>query len=158
MLFLDGELRVVAASRAFDERPERLLGRSIYDLPGSRWDVSALRRLLEASLADAQSVDDYSLPRESERDPPLRVNARRMRFPGDDDDTLVLAFEESALSEPSTERLALLDRARANATVRTAVVPVVTTDPYGKIEAVNDATERVFGYARAELVGSNVSM
>lgn len=49
-------------------------------------------------------------------------------------------------------------RARLLAILETAVDAIVTIEESGVIESVNPAAERVFGYAREELVGRNVSM
>ena len=44
------------------------------------------------------------------------------------------------------------------AVIRTSLDAIVTIDEAGLIEAVNPATERMFGYAEAELVGRNIAM
>ncbi len=49
-------------------------------------------------------------------------------------------------------------RARLLAILETAVDAIVTIEESGVIESVNPAAERMFGYAREELVGRNVSM
>ena len=46
---------------------------------------------------------------------------------------------------------------RLRAILRTATDAIVTIEESGAIESINPATERMFGYARDELVGHNVS-
>ncbi|MEZ6127218.1 MAG: PAS domain S-box protein [Planctomycetaceae bacterium] len=50
------------------------------------------------------------------------------------------------------------DLARLRAVLDSAVDGIVTIDDRGHIEAVNPATERLFGYSASELIGRNVSM
>ena len=58
-----------------------------------------------------------------------------------------------------TKRTSLSENARRlRAILHTAVDAIVTIEESGVIESINPATERMFGYGRDELVGSNVSV
>ena len=48
--------------------------------------------------------------------------------------------------------------AQTRAIVQTAVDAIITIDDHAIIQSVNQATERIFGYATEEMVGRNVSM
>lgn len=50
-----------------------------------------------------------------------------------------------------------LNEARLKAILNTVVDAILTIDERGLIETVNPATERIFGYAAAEMIGRNVS-
>ena len=47
---------------------------------------------------------------------------------------------------------------RIGAIVNTATDAILTIDDRGIIQSVNPATERMFGYSRAEMIGRNVNM
>ncbi|HYG90580.1 MAG TPA: PAS domain S-box protein [Azospirillum sp.] len=56
-------------------------------------------------------------------------------------------------------RRALVRAERRTAAILTAAVDgIITIDEYGRVESFNLAAERIFGYARAEVVGQNVKM
>jgi two-component system CheB/CheR fusion protein len=84
LLVLDGTLRVVSASRAYYEQflvsPEETLRRPIYELRNHRWDIPALRELLETVLPRDRSFEGYLVEQDS---PPvgrgkLQLSARRI--------------------------------------------------------------------------------
>jgi PAS domain S-box-containing protein len=56
------------------------------------------------------------------------------------------------------ERAIYEGQERLRAVVETAVDGIITIDERGTIETVNPATERIFGYTEAEVVGRNISM
>lgn len=71
----------------------------------------------------------------------------------------LLAQQAGELVAHVEAETALHDReARLAAILTTAADAIVTIDERGVIDSVNPATERLFGYPKAELVGRNVSM
>ena len=63
------------------------------------------------------------------------------------------------ISERKANEAALRDNeARIRAIVETAVDCILVIDAVGTIESVNQATERLFGYPAAELLGQNIRM
>jgi diguanylate cyclase (GGDEF)-like protein/PAS domain S-box-containing protein len=63
---------------------------------------------------------------------------------------------EAAVHERTSELAA--SEARTTAIVNTAVDAIITSDEHGTIQSINPATEKIFGYARAELIGQNVAV
>ncbi|HSM92278.1 MAG TPA: chemotaxis protein CheB [Anaeromyxobacteraceae bacterium] len=65
LLVLDGSLRVVSANRAFHQAfgttPQETAARRIYELSGGRWDIPALRELLERVLPRDQAFERFEL-------------------------------------------------------------------------------------------------
>jgi PAS domain S-box-containing protein len=65
LIFLNQDLRVVAASRSFYQffkvKPEETAGQLIYDLGNKQWDIPKLRELLETILPQKATFDDYEV-------------------------------------------------------------------------------------------------
>jgi two-component system CheB/CheR fusion protein len=65
LLVLDRGLRVVTANRAFHQAfgttPGDTEGRQVYELSGRRWDIPALRELLERVLPRDQAFEHFAL-------------------------------------------------------------------------------------------------
>jgi two-component system CheB/CheR fusion protein len=98
LLVLDGGLRVVSANVAFHAtfatRPESTLGRHVYELADRRWDLPALRQLLEQVLPRDQAFERFAV---SETSPDGTVTRRLLdgrRIGGGDGSTalILLAF------------------------------------------------------------------
>ena len=102
LVVLDGDMKVVSASRSFYRyfrtAPEQTVGRSIYDLGDGQWNIPALRELLETILPRDQSFEDFVI----ERDFPLighskmLLNARRLVGDDGEKPLLLLAMEAVA--------------------------------------------------------------
>ena len=71
--------------------------------------------------------------------------------------TQVSLHSEVAMENPS-ESSTDLNREKLEGILNSAVDSIITIDTRGIVESVNPATERIFGYSRAEIVGNNVNM
>jgi two-component system, chemotaxis family, CheB/CheR fusion protein len=70
MLVLDPDLRIILANRPFYSTfriaPDNAVGRLLYDLDNCRWDIPALRKLLEKILPKVPAFNDYLMSHEFE--------------------------------------------------------------------------------------------
>lgn len=84
LLVLHPDLRVKSANPAFygsfHVRPEKTIGRRIYDLGNGQWSIPGLRRLLENVLPDSNVFDNYEVEHDFEGigRRVMLVNARRL--------------------------------------------------------------------------------
>jgi two-component system CheB/CheR fusion protein len=100
LLVLDSQLRVVTASRSFYHHfrvtPEVTLGRPVYELGDSQWDIPTLRELLQSLLLRDEPFEDYLV----EHNFPvighqrMLLNARRINTPTGQPRLILLAIEE----------------------------------------------------------------
>ncbi len=99
-LLLSKDLRVVSANRSFYETfhvsPEETENHLIYDLGNRQWDIPALQTLLKEVLSNSHPVHDYEVEHEFENigRKIMRLNALRIRKPGDNSELILLAIED----------------------------------------------------------------
>ncbi len=109
LLVLDGDLRVISASRSFystfqTTAPETE-GRMVYDLGSGEWNNPALRDLLDRILPEHGVMDHFEI----EQDFPhigrrtMMLNARKVFYAGRSTSSLLLAIED-VTSRRATER------------------------------------------------------
>ena len=107
LLVLDGELRVIAASRSFyltfEVRPEDTQGRLLHALGNGQWDIPALRVLFEQILPEQGAIEDYEVEHEFPRlgRRTMRLNARQVFYERGAGTTILLGMQDV------TERRAL---------------------------------------------------
>jgi two-component system, chemotaxis family, CheB/CheR fusion protein len=111
LVVLDGELRIVSASRsfyrAFQVNPADTEGRLLYAIGQRQWDIPQLRQLLEDILPKNTHFDDFRV----EHDFPaighqaLLLNARRIA-PDDQGQSLILLAMEDVTESPNMPRQA----------------------------------------------------
>jgi chemotaxis protein methyltransferase CheR len=100
LLVLDGNLRVVAASRSFyatfRTTPEETIGRMVYDLGTGAWNNAALRLLLERIVPEHGVMDNFEIeqlfPLIGQKT--MLLNARKVFYEGDANTTMLLAIED----------------------------------------------------------------
>ncbi|MEQ1529395.1 MAG: chemotaxis protein CheB [Methylococcales bacterium] len=109
LLVLDGDLRVVSANRAFYQYFQVLVadtvGRKVFDLGNSQWNIPALRDLLEILLPRDQSIEGYVV----EHDFPvighhkINVNARRIVSKANEPPLILLSIDTLKPKPPTKE-------------------------------------------------------
>lgn len=110
LLVLDGDLRVVAASRSFyatfKTTPAETQGRLVYDLGTGEWNNAALRELLERIIPEHGVMDHFEVEQDFPTIGPrtMLLNARKVFYQGDLNTTLLLAIEDIT-DRRITERL-----------------------------------------------------
>jgi two-component system CheB/CheR fusion protein len=100
LLVLAGDLQVVSANRAFYQyfqvTAADTVGRKIYDLENSQWNIPALRKLLEIILPRDQAVEGYMV----EHDFPaighhkIMLNARRIVGKANEPSLILLTMDD----------------------------------------------------------------
>ena len=154
--------RIVRANRRFQEMigygEEELLERTIFDLTHPE-DRQRNRELYEEIVAGRRR--SFQLDKRYVRKDGSVFWARLSVYP------LVDSGETPrhliGLVEDVTERRAMAQERlqaaqRLEALLLSAVDAIITIDPQGTVQSLNAATERLFGYSAAELVGQNVKM
>ncbi len=100
LLVLDADLKIISASRSFNEffqvPPEETLGRLLYDLGNGQWNIPQLRTLLEEILPQKTVLDGFSVthdfPTIGRRT--LLLNARQVRQAPGQNRLILLAIED----------------------------------------------------------------
>jgi two-component system CheB/CheR fusion protein len=156
---LDGTIRTWnrAAERLYGYTRDEAVGRSVERLvPEDRAEELAA---IMARLRRGETVEQLETERvrkDGQRIPvaltvsPVRENSGKV------ESASVIARD---MSERKRAEQALRDReGRLQAILDTAADAIITIDDHGIIQSVNAATERMFGYAAAEMVGQNVKL
>ncbi len=156
---LDGTIRSwnAAAVRLFGYRRNEIVGRSIMKLIPR--DRIAEERAIVNRLRRRQRVDHYETVRIRKDGRPIEVSVSVSPI-ADADGRVIGACK---IARNITERKQAEEMLRRNeqltrAILDTAADAIITIDQRGTIRSANAATERLFGYTAAELVGKNVNV
>ncbi|WP_412069258.1 PAS domain S-box protein [Rubrivirga sp. IMCC43871] len=162
LLVLDKDLRVVSANAAFYETfhasKDNTEGRLVFELGDAQWDIPRLRTLLEELLPQNHEFNDF----EVEHTFPgvgrkvMRLNARRVRKPGNHSELILLAIEdvtearlaryEMEVSEQRYRRL--FESARDGILILDArTMSVIDANPY---------MSELLGYTKEEFEGKQL--
>jgi two-component system CheB/CheR fusion protein len=122
LLVLDSDLRVRTVSRAFirvfDHMDEDPIGRLIYQLGDSEWDIAELRRLLEGILHGSPAMDDFEVTHDFARigRRTMLLNARLLEGPVGGVRMIVLAIADVTAQKRLSDDLnfASLELRRSN--------------------------------------------
>jgi len=163
LLVLDGDLKVVSASRSFYEtfkvQEKDTEKRFIYDLGNKQWDIPKLRHLLESILPKNESFNDY----EVEHDFPaigkriMLLNARRIPRPPDKPRVILLAIEDITESKQFTGRKRAEEELKESEQKYRALFEgspdgiIVADVENGQYIDVNPAICRKLGYSEKEI-------
>jgi PAS domain S-box-containing protein len=159
LVVLDPNLRVTVANesfyRTFHVTPSETQGQFLYDLGSRQWDIPRLRTLLEEILPRDRSFNDFEVEHDFERlgRRTMLLNARRL-----DHVHLILLALEDVTERKRLEESLRESQERISAIVTSAADAILTIDERGIIESVNPATEQMFGYCAAELIGQTVNI
>jgi PAS domain S-box-containing protein len=104
LIVLDGDLKVISASRSFYEvfkvKPEETEKQLIYDLGNRQWDIPKLRELLEDILPKTASFDNFEVEHDflgvGKRI--MLLNARQIYQKANQTKLILLAIED--ITEP----------------------------------------------------------
>jgi two-component sensor histidine kinase len=100
LLLLDGDLKLIAASKSFCQAfqidPSSIPGRSLRELGSGEWNIAQLVALLNATASGYAKIDSYELDlhRKGREDRHLVLNAQKLEYGNEDHARLLLAVSD----------------------------------------------------------------
>jgi len=100
LLLLDGDLKLIAASKSFCQAfqidPASVAGCFLRELGAGEWDLAQLMSLLEATASGYARIESYEidLRRKNREDRHLVLNAQKLEYGNDDSVRLLLAVSD----------------------------------------------------------------
>lgn len=158
-IVLDKDLRVRSANRCFYQTfhvsPEETEGQFIYDLGNRQWDIPALRTLLKEVLSNNHPIHDYEVEHDFQSigRKIMRLNALRIREPGNHSELILLAIEDITERRQAQEAKLFLA-----SIVESSEDSMISINFDGFITSWNKAAERLYGYPAVEAIGKPLTM
>lgn len=161
-LVLDKDLRVVSANRRFLETfqvsMDETEGGLVYELGNGQWDIHALRAALgQITSSDVPVVDfeiEHAFPHLGTRH--MRLNARRVRNPGNDSELLLLAIED-VTDQKRSQRHLILSEQRYRRLFEAARDGILILDAKTmRIEDANPFMCELLGYTLEQFLGKEL--
>ncbi|MDQ3099634.1 MAG: ATP-binding protein, partial [bacterium] len=155
LLVLNKDLRIISANEAFYNAfkvaPNDTENRLLYDLGNRQWNIPKLRILLEEILPEKNTIEDFVVEHDFKDigQKTMLLNARTLRQGPDKTSLILLAIEDI------TEKKRSLMYTRS--LIEASLDPLVTISPDGKITDVNDATIKVTGIPKENLIDTDFS-
>lgn len=155
LLVLNKDLRIISANEAFYNAfkvaPNDTENRLLYDLGNRQWNIPKLRVLLEEILPEKNTIEDFVVEHDFKDigQKTMLLNARTLQQGPDKTSLILLAIEDI------TEKKRALMYTRS--LIEASLDPLVTISPDGKITDVNEATIKVTGIVRQQLIGTDFS-
>lgn len=158
LLILDGDMRVLKATRSFYETfrtsAEQTEGRRLFELGHGSWNIPRLRELLGQVLPRDARVEAFEMahdfPTIGHRD--MLLNARRIHRPPGGKPIMLLAIEDVTERRQGEEVMRQRERVMQEATSQA----LVSAGADGRITMVNQRAAEMFGYSREELLNLTV--
>lgn len=164
LLVLNSNLHVRTTNTSFCQTfgmaREQTEGRLIFTLDDGKWDIPALRSMLEELLTVRSVVQNYAIehvfPGIGHR--VMLLNGRRVhRTSQDCRESILLAFEDIT-DRRQTESALDASQRHVQSIVETAADGIVTFDRSGIIRSFNPAAEGIFDRLSDDVLGRHLSM
>jgi len=155
LLVLNKDLRIISANEAFYNAfkvaPNDTENRLLYDLGNRQWNIPKLRILLEEILPEKNTIEDFVVEHDFKDigQKTMLLNAQTLQQGPDKTSLILLAIEDITEKKRSSMYTRSL--------IEASLDPLVTISPDGKITDVNEATIKVSGIVRQQLIGTDFS-
>jgi len=155
LLVLNKDLRIISANEAFYNAfkvaPNDTENRLLYDLGNRQWNIPKLRVLLEEILPEKNTIEDFVVEHDFKNigQKTMLLNARTLLQGPGKTSLILLAIEDVTQTKQASQY--------ARSLIEASLDPLVTISPDGKITDVNEATVKVTGLVRQQLIGTDFS-
>ncbi|MHA1377271.1 MAG: PAS domain S-box protein [Candidatus Helarchaeota archaeon] len=158
LLILDGDLKIISASRSFYQTfkasAAEIEGQLLYNLHNKQWDIPELRDFLEKILPQNTSFDNFEVEHDFETIGKryMLLNARRIYKEAEKTQLILLAMED--ITERKMAEQALKESEKwLSITLRSIGDAVIATNKKGIIIFMNHVAQVLTGWSQEDAVG-----